>query len=76
MIVALNDLLPKRFIDIELSLVGMLLALVVIVAIVGGMLTFIAYYADYEAWPETGFYTGIIGGIVNIILFYLKYRNK
>ena len=76
MIVALNDLLPKRLIDMDLSLIGMILALVIIVAVIGGMSAFMVYYADYETWPGTGFYAGIIGGIVNIILFYLKYRNK
>ncbi|MFX1418209.1 MAG: hypothetical protein ACFE9N_04725 [Promethearchaeota archaeon] len=75
-IVALNDLIPKRFIQRDLSLYGMGLAIFTILFSIIGIVAFGTYYDYAEWWPDTGFYASIIAGIVNTILFFLKFRNK
>ena len=75
-IVVLNDLVPKRFIEKDLEKYGFLLSVVVILMAIIGLASFGVAYAYYEWWPETGFYGGIIAGLLNTILFFLKYKNK
>ena len=75
-IIALNDLLPKSFINKDLSVIGLFLAALTIIVVISGASIFIATYWEYESWPETGFYFGLIGGIINAVLFFLKFRNK
>ncbi|MFW9879293.1 MAG: hypothetical protein ACFFG0_39955 [Candidatus Thorarchaeota archaeon] len=75
-VVALNDLLPKRFIDKNLDKWGIILGLLTILWVIIGIASFGIVYSAYEWWPETGFYSSIIAGIVNTILFFLKFRNK
>lgn len=77
-IISLNDLLPKRFIQKDLSVYGMGLAGLTLLFVIIGIA---AFGATYDAivvdwWPDTGFYGSLIAGIVNIVLFYLKFRNK
>jgi hypothetical protein len=74
-IIALNDLLPKRFITKDLTKFGFLLSIITIIFAIGGLSAFGIAYADYEWWPEMGFYAIIIGGILNTIFFYLKQKN-
>jgi hypothetical protein len=50
-------------------------ALTMLFAIIG-IASFGAEYSEYEWWPEIGFYGGIVSGLLNTILFFLKYRNK
>ena len=72
--IALNELLPERFIDKDLEKLGLLLALLTFIFAIIGIASFGVYYAENEWWPEAGFYGGLVGGLINIILFYLKDR--
>jgi len=75
-VVVLNDLLPKRFINKDLSIVGLALAGLTMLFAIVGIASFGAEYSDFEWWPETGFYGGIVAGLLNLILFFLKYKNR
>jgi hypothetical protein len=77
-IVVLNELLPKRFVEKDLSIVGLGLAGLTILFAIIGIASFGAEYNDIvsEWWPDTGFYGGIIAGLLNLILFTLKYKNR
>jgi hypothetical protein len=75
-IVALNDLIPKRLIEKDLNQFGLLMAVLTIFWVVIGLASFGITYSEYEWWPDTGFYGGIIAGIINTVLFFLKYKNK
>lgn len=75
-IVALNDLVPNRFINMDLAKYGMGLAALTMLFAIIGIASFGAAYSEYEWWPEIGFYSGIVGGLLNTVLFYLKFRNQ
>ena len=75
-VIALNELLPKRFIEKDLDKIGMILAGVTITFVIIGIASFGISYSEYEWWPETGFYGAIIAGILNLILFFLKDKNR
>jgi len=75
-VIALNDLLPKRFLEKDLDKIGMIVAVLTMVFVVIGLGVFGIEYSEYEWWPETGFYGGIIAGLINAVLFFLKDRNK
>ncbi len=76
-VMVLNDLLPNKFIEKDLEKYGILLAVVTFFFAIIGIASFGAEYDnDYDWWPELGFYSGIIVGLLNIILFFLKYKNK
>jgi len=77
-IIVLNDLLPKRFVDKDLSVIGLGLAALTMLFAIIGIASFGAEYDDLVSswWPETGFYGGIIAGLLNLILFALKYKNR
>jgi hypothetical protein len=74
-IMALNNLLPNRFIAKDLTKVGFLLSIITIIFAIAGLTSFGIYYSAYEWWPEMGFYAIIIGGILNTIFFFLKQKN-
>ena len=74
-IIALNDLLPNKFITKDLTKFGFLLSIITIIFAIAGLTSFGIAYAEYEWWPELGFYAITIGGILNTIFFYLKQRN-
>ncbi|MFX1593501.1 MAG: hypothetical protein ACFFB6_05255 [Promethearchaeota archaeon] len=75
-VVALNDLIPKRFIKIDLDKWGIVLGGLTIFWVIVGIASFGIAYALYEWWPDTSFYSSIIAGIINTVLFYLKFKNK
>ena len=76
-VIAINDLIPKRFIEKDLTKYGIGLAgLTILMAIIGIASFGGSYDPLYNWWPGTGFYGSIIAGIINTILFYLKYRNR
>lgn len=76
-IIVANDLIPNKFIEKDLDKYGMLLAVVTILFAIIGIASFgAAYDADYDWWLELGAYTGIIVGILNTILFFLKSKNR
>ena len=74
-IIALNDLLPNRFISKDLTKFGFLLSIITIIFAIAGLTSFGIYYSALEWWPEMGFYAIIIGGILNTIFFFLKQKN-
>ncbi|MFX1570264.1 MAG: hypothetical protein ACFFCV_18040 [Promethearchaeota archaeon] len=75
-IIALNDLLPNRFIDKDLSQIGLILAGLTITFFIIGLGSFGITYMEYDWWLLTGGYGVGIAGILNTILFFLKWRNK
>jgi len=76
LIIALNDLLPNRFIEKDLNQIGMILAGLTILFFIIGIASFGIEYSEYEWWLETGGWGVIIAGTLNAILFYLKFRNQ
>lgn len=75
-VIVLNELLPKRFIEMDLEIIGMALASTTILFAIIGLGSFgIAHIGD-EWWPGTSFYSSIIAGILNLIIFLLKFKNK
>ena len=75
-IVALNSLLPKSFIGKDLDKIGIVLAGLTFLFAVIGIGAFGAEYSNFEWWPELGFYSSVVAGLLNAILFFLKDRNK
>jgi hypothetical protein len=75
-IIALNELLPNKFISRDLTNIGLSFALLTFFFSLIGLISFGVAYSDYEWWPELGFYGTVVGGLLNTILFYLKKRNK
>lgn len=75
-IIALNDLIPNRFIDKNLNQIGLILAGLTILFFIIGLSSFGIEYMDYDWWLMTGGYGVIIAGILNTILFFLKSKNK
>jgi len=75
-IIALNDLLPNKFIKKPLEKYGMLLAVATVLFAIIGITSFGVEYGDYEWWAAEGFWGSTIAGLLNTILFFLKYKNK
>ncbi|NVM44613.1 MAG: hypothetical protein HWN79_06835 [Candidatus Lokiarchaeota archaeon] len=75
-VIALNELLPNKFIPMDITKYGMYIAITTIVFAIVGLASFGITYAYYEWWPELGFYGLVIGGVLNTILFFLQQRNK
>ena len=75
-VIAINDLLPKKFIQKDLDKFGLLLAGCTILLAIIGLASFGIYYDAFDWWADTGFYGAIIAGILNTILFFLKFKNK
>ncbi|MFW9874401.1 MAG: hypothetical protein ACFFG0_14950 [Candidatus Thorarchaeota archaeon] len=75
-IIVLNDLVPKRFIKADLDKIGIGFAALTFLFAIIGLASFGAEYSDFEWWPAEGFYGGIIAGLLNTILFFLKSKNK
>jgi len=75
-IIALNELLPNKFIPLDVTKYGMYLAILTWIFAIIGLASFGIAYSIYEWWPELGFYGTVVGGFLNTILFFLKERNK
>ena len=76
LVLAINNLLPTKFIKIETGKFEILVALLTIVFAIIGIAVFGTVYADFEWWPELGFYSGILTGILNLILVVLRIKLK
>jgi len=75
-IIALNELLPNKFIPKDVTKYGMHLAILTWILAIIGLASFGITYSLYEWWPELGFYGTVVGGVLNTILFFLQQRNK
>jgi Na+-transporting NADH:ubiquinone oxidoreductase subunit NqrE len=75
-LIALNELLPSKFIPLDVNKYGMYLAIMTWIFAIVGLASFGITYSGYEWWPELGFYGIVVGGLLNTILFFLKERNK
>jgi len=75
-IIALNELLPNKFIPLDVTKYGMYLAILTWIFAIIGLASFGITYSAYEWWPELGFYGTVVGGVLNTILFFLQQRNK
>ena len=75
-IIALNELVPNKFIPLDVNKYGMYLAIITWIFAIIGLASFGINYSVYEWWPELGFYGIVVGGLLNTILFFLKERNK
>ena len=75
-IIALNELLPNKFIPKDVTKYGMHLATLTWIFAIIGLTSFGITYSSYEWWPELGFYGTVVGGVLNTILFFLQQRNK
>jgi len=75
-IIALNELLPNKFIILDVTKYGMYLAILTWIFAIIGLASFGITYSSNEWWPELGFYGTVVGGVLNTILFFLQQRNK
>jgi hypothetical protein len=76
MLISLNELLPKRIVAKDFIKLGFIFALLTWIVALIGLIAFGIAYWDSEWWPELGFYGTIVGGVLNMILFILKIKNK
>ena len=75
-IIALNELVPNKFIPLDVNKYGMYLAILTWIFAIIGLASFGITYGAYEWWPGLGFYGTVVGGILNTILFFLYQKNK
>jgi Na+-transporting NADH:ubiquinone oxidoreductase subunit NqrE len=75
-IIALNELLPNKFIPKDVTKYGMYLAILTWIFAIIGLASFGITYSSNEWWPELGFYGTVVGGVLNTILFFLYQKNK
>ena len=75
-IIALNELLPNKFIPMDVTKYGMYLAILTFIFAIIGLASFGIAYGSFEWWPELGFYGIVVGSLLNAILFFLQQRNK
>lgn len=76
LVLGINELVPKRFINFDkLELIGMILASVTILFAIIGLGAFGIYYAGFDWWPETSWYSSFIVGILNTILYILRLKK-
>ena len=75
-VIALNELLPNKFIPMDVTKYGMYLAIITWLFAIIGLASFGITYSYYDWWPELGFYGTVVGGVLNTILFFLQQRNK
>ena len=78
-IVAINELLPEKFIPFEkMDFIGLILSsLTVFFAVIGiGAFGIIrGFIGGYDWWPEAGFYGSFVAGILNAVFYFLRFRN-
>jgi len=75
-VIALNNLLPKKFISIDLTKYSLYIAITTFALAIIGLISFGTTHIGDEWWPELGFYGSVVGGFLNTILFFLKQKSK
>jgi len=75
-VIALNELLPNKFIPKDMTQFGLLSAFIIFGFSIIGLISFGVTYGYAEWWPDLGFYASVVAGLINTILFYLKNKNK
>ncbi|MBY9003641.1 MAG: hypothetical protein KGD73_06690 [Candidatus Lokiarchaeota archaeon] len=75
-IIAVNELLPKKLISRDMTLFGLLIAIMIFGFSLIGLISFGVYYDYAEWWVDIGFYGPVVAGVINTILLYLKHKNK
>ncbi|MHA2392637.1 MAG: hypothetical protein ACXAEX_11895 [Promethearchaeota archaeon] len=75
-VLAINELVPKRFINFgKLDIIGLILGGSIILFSLIGLGAFGIFYAAFDWWPEAGWYGGFVCGIINTILYALKFKE-
>ena len=75
-VIGLNNSLSQRFFPQKLETLGLLLAASTVIFTIIGGISIAIEFADYEWWFETGFYTGLIVGLINGGMFFLLRTKK
>ena len=75
-VIAVNELLPNKIISRNMTQFGLLSALMIFGFSLIGLISFGVTYEAYYWDVDIGFYGPIVAGLINTILFYLKYKNK
>ena len=75
-IIAVNELLPNKFISKDMTQFGLLSAIMIFGFSLIGLTSFGVTYGYAEWWPDIGFYGPVVCGLINTLLFYLKHKNK
>ena len=75
-IIAINDLLPNKFISRDMTLFGLLIAVMIFGFSLIGLISFGVTYSYYEWGVDIGFYGPVVGGLINTLLYFLKNKNK
>jgi len=75
-VIAVNELLPKKFISREMTQFGLLTAIMIFGFSLIGLISFGVTYGEYYWGVDIGFYGPIVTGLINTILLYLKHKNK
>ncbi|MFX0178578.1 MAG: hypothetical protein ACFE78_00210 [Candidatus Hodarchaeota archaeon] len=75
MVIALNDLVPKKFISFDLTKYNIYIAITTFALAIIGLISFGVIHIGDEWWADLGFYGSVVGGILNSILFFLKQKN-
>lgn len=78
-LIALNELIPKKIISKDLTMIGLIMASLTWTLALIGLGSFGIVYGlfnDFEWWPELGFYGSLVGGILCMIFFILKFKYK
>jgi hypothetical protein len=75
-IIAINNLLPNKFISKDTTKFGLIFAGLTFIFTIIGLISFSIGYIAYDWWPDIGFYGPIVAGLLNTILFFLKWKNQ
>lgn len=77
-ITSISNLLPKPFIPgvIATSKFGILSSSLIWIFAIIGLISFGVTYDYTYWWVDIGFYGPVVAGIINMILYILKYKNK
>jgi succinate dehydrogenase hydrophobic anchor subunit len=80
-IIGMNEVISEGFLaKINIFKVlknyALYLSILTIIFSIVGIISFGATYGEYDWWPETGFYAGLISGLLNSILFFLENKSN